>query len=254
MCGQTTFVVTDYAEQFVWDRYGLKLRIPENSLPKDVEKCTVSIGASIAGLYQFPENFHLVSAVVWFRCEPICKFTKSITMEMEHCAKLKNSSKLSFMRAKCSQETLPYTFKKIGGRFASDRHFGSIELNGFSGLGIVQEESQNKQQDSSPCPEREYGARLYHHCTHKNVIRYNIDFVVIWNTSAHLTVSFIVFYCTDHFCQICRLLSRSMRKYMLREVLSRLLKLNPTGLLWTFQMMVLLPKMVGKFHPLVLQW
>ena len=188
MCGQTTFVITDYAEPFVWEKYGLKLHIRKNSLPKGVEKCTVSIGASIAGLYQFPENFQLVSAIFWFRCEPVCKFTKSITMEMEHCAKLKNSTKLSFMKAKCTQEKLPYTLKKIGGRFASDRHFGSIELNGFSGVGIAQEESQDKHQDSSLC-QREYGARVY--CIHKNVISYGIDFVVTWNTTAHLTVRFI---------------------------------------------------------------
>ena len=192
MCSQTTLVITDYAEQFVWEKYGLKLHIRENSLPKGVGKCTVSIGASIAGLYEFPENFHLASAIFWFRCEPVCKFTKSITMEMDHCAKLQNSTKLSFVRAKCTQERLPYTLKKIGGRFASDCHFGSIELNGFSGIGIGQEEPQNKHQDSDILCEREYGARVYHHCIHRNVISYRIDFVVTWNTTAHLTVRFIV--------------------------------------------------------------
>jgi hypothetical protein len=189
MCGQITFVIPDYAEQFIWKKYGLKLCIRENSLPKGVEKCTVSIGASIAGLYQFPENFHLVSAIFWFRCEPACKFTKCITMEMEHCAKLENSTKLSFMRAKCTQERLPYTLEKIGGgHFTSDHHFGSIELNGFSGVGIAQKEVQNKHQDSSLC-QREYGARIYYHCIRKNVLSFRIDFVMMWNTAAHLTVS-----------------------------------------------------------------
>lgn len=188
MCGQTTLVITNDAQEFVWEKYGLKLIIRENSLPKGVEKCTVSIGASIAGLYQFPENFHLVSAIIWFRCEPACtKFTKSITMEMEHCAKLQNSTKICFMRASCTQERLPYTLKKIGGSFAPDRHFGSIELVGFSGVSIAQEEPQNKHQDSNPC-QREYGARVYRHLQ-KNVISYRIDFVVTWNTTAHLTVS-----------------------------------------------------------------
>ena len=190
MCGQTTFVITNYAEKFVWEKYGLKLDIRENSLPKGVEKCTVSIGASIAGLYQFPENFHLVSAIFWFRSEPVCKFIKSITMEMEHCAKLENSAKLSFMRAKCTQEKLPYMLEKIGGgHFTSDRYFGSVELYGFSGVGIAQEEAQTKHQDSSPSssPEREYGARVY--CIYKNVISFRFDFVVTWNTTAHLTVS-----------------------------------------------------------------
>jgi hypothetical protein len=180
MCGQTTFVITNYAEKFVWEKYGLNLCIRENSLPKGVEKCTVSIGASIAGLYQFPENFHLVSAIFWLRCEPACKFTKCITMEMEHCAKLENSTKLSFMRAKCTEERLPYTLEIIGDQFASDHHFGSVELNGLSGVGIAH--------DSSLC-QRQYAVRVYHYCIHKNVLSLRIDFVVIWNTKAHLTVS-----------------------------------------------------------------
>ena len=82
--------------------------------------------------------------------------------------------------------------KKIGGHFASDCHFGSIELSGFSEIGIGQEEPHNKYQDSDILCQREYVARVYHHRSHKNVISYRIDFVVTRNTTAHLTVRFIV--------------------------------------------------------------
>ena len=183
--------MTNNADEFRWKKYGLTLHICENSLPKDVEKCTISIKASVAGQYQFPENFHLVSAIFWFRPKPMCKFTKSITMEMEHCAKSENFAKLSFMRANCTQEKLPYTFKKIGGHFTSERHIGSIELNGFSGEGIVQEVPPNKHKDSVQYL-RKYSAMIFH-CIHQKSISYRIDFVVTWNTKTHLAVSTFYF-------------------------------------------------------------
>ena len=96
---------------------------------------------------------------------------------MEHCAKSKNASKLSFVRAVCTQENLPYIFKKLEGTFAEDNRYGIIETNGFSGLTIAQEESD----------EREYGARTY--SIYEGITSYRIDFVVTWNTEAHLTVS-----------------------------------------------------------------
>lgn len=209
MCGQTTFVMTNNAEQFVWKNYGLKLNIRENSLPKGVEKCNVSIAASVAGQYKFSENFDLVSAVFWFRCKPVCKFTKSIRMEMEHCATLKNFAKLSFMKANCSQKRLPYTFKKIGGHFSPEHHCGSVELYGFSGVAAGQEVKRvtgTSNHDSSLC-QREYGVWVFH-SIHKNFTSYKIDFVVTWNTQAHITVSKESIYnsldCINHSSAGCR--------------------------------------------------
>ena len=180
-CGETKFVVTNSAQLFEWKEFGLKIRIREETLPEGVECCTVRIKASLAGQYQFPQNFHLVSAVFWLRCEPICKFAKSITMEMEHCAKSENTSKLSFVRSVCTQEKLPYIFRKLGGTFTCNTCYGTIEMNGFSGHTIAQEGSD----------EREYGARIYN--IHRSITSYKIDFVVTWNTKAHLTVSVVLY-------------------------------------------------------------
>ena len=152
MCGETKIVMTNLAQLYEWEGFGLKLHIREGTLPPDTDQCIVRIKASTSGQYQFPKGFQLVSAVFWLRCEPICRFTKSITMEMEHCAKLENANKLTFVRAVCNQETLPYAFKKIGGTFSEVEYWGAVELNGFSGEAIALD-------DTNQC---EYGAMVFH--------------------------------------------------------------------------------------------
>ena len=47
----------------MWEGYGLKLHIPENSLPSDMKEITLTIIASIAGHYKFPENPSLFSGI-----------------------------------------------------------------------------------------------------------------------------------------------------------------------------------------------
>ena len=176
VCGETTVVVTKDPQSFTWEGYGLKLHIPQGCLPAGVEQCTINIKASLAGQYEFPENTHLVSAVFWLRCEPRCKFTEALTLELDHCAKSENIGllKLQFVRAVCSQKHLPYAFEKLGGTF--NNTYGAIELNSFSGVAITQEGSE----------EREYCAMLFYLVIHYELF---IHFVVTWNTETHLAVS-----------------------------------------------------------------
>ena len=178
VCEETTVVITNTPQTSSWKSFGLKLHVPEGSLPVDVKQCTINIKASLAGQYEFPEDSHLVSAVFWLRCEPSCKFTKLITLEIQHCARPENFSKLSFVRALCSQENLPYTFRQQGGGcFTSSSSYGVLELKGFSGLAVVQEGSQD----------REYIAKLFY--LNPTIFTYEIHLVMTWNVEAHLTVS-----------------------------------------------------------------
>ena len=180
VCGETTFVVTHNADVFKWEEYGLELCVSEDSLPKDMDKCKISIIASIAGQYQFPETFNLVSAVFWLRCEPMCKFSKAITMKMEHCAKSENSpTKLSFVRTFCTLKKFPYTFEKIDGCFT--KADGTTELKGSSGLAIAARDSN----------EQEYCARIFY-LSQPRVTSYEIDFVVTSNLKAHHTVRVVI--------------------------------------------------------------
>ena len=180
VCGEMTMVVySSHTQQITWKGFGLKLHIQEGSLPAGMEQCILQIKVSLAGQYEFPENSHLVSAIFWLRCETMHKFTKPITVEIQHCAKSENITnlKLNFVRAVCSQKQLPYTFKQLpGGNFTSHSSYGVIELNSFSGVGIMQEGSED----------REYCSQLFY-LGQPSLCK--IHFVVTWNIEAHLTVS-----------------------------------------------------------------
>ena len=179
VCAETTLVVTNNPQSSIWKGYGLKIHIPQGCLPKDVDKCTIKIQASLSGLYEFPDNSFLVSAVFWLRCEPRCKFSVQISMEIQHCARAENVTKLSFVKAYCSQKSLPYTFRAVaGGRFGSSCSYGILELDSFSGVAITQEGTE----------EREYMARLFY-LNHK-ISTNEIHFVVTWNEETHITVSY----------------------------------------------------------------
>ena len=102
---------------------------------------------------------------------------------MDHCAKRANTSKLHFVRASCSQKDLPYTFRKLKeGVFNQHTSYGVVEVRSFSGVSVVQEDSAEI--------EREYCAMLFY--IGKTVFSHNfqIDFVVTWDTKAHLSVSY----------------------------------------------------------------
>ena len=181
MCREMTVTVySSHYQQITWEGFGLKLHIQEGSLPAGMKQCILQIKASLAGQYEFPENSHLVSAIFWLRCETVHKFTKPITVEIQHCAKSENLSKLSFVKAVCSQKQLPYTFKQLPvDNFTSHSSYGVIELNSFSGVGIAQEGSED----------REYCSRLFYMPLTRKVPNQEIHFVISWNLEAHLIVS-----------------------------------------------------------------
>ena len=176
VCAETTVVITNSPQKFVWEGYGLRLYIKENSLPKDVKECIVKIQASIAGQYRFPDNHHLVSAIYWLQCEPRCNFARSISMEIQHCARGENISKLAFVKAHSSRENLFYSFIDVGGCFSGDSHYGALELNSFCGMAVAQAESE----------ERDYVTKLFYE---DQASSFNIEWVVTWNIEAHRTVS-----------------------------------------------------------------
>ena len=52
---------------------------------------------------------------------------------------MSSSTKLSFVRAHCFQESLPYRFKEVKGHGSFTEHssYGSLEVTHFSGLAIT---------------------------------------------------------------------------------------------------------------------
>ena len=189
----TMILVTNSDElHFTWEGYGLHLYIPEGALPSEIEWCTISIKAAVEGNYVFSENSHLVSAMYWFRCVPKCKFSKPITLEIQHCAKEQNLQALNFVKATSieGQSEIEF-FKALGccgtnhGVFPSHSSYGFIFLDEFCGYGVVQEGSEDRQ----------YRANIYY--LPQSINQFQIHFTVLWNTEAHHSVSLNIFLVTS---------------------------------------------------------
>ena len=178
VCGKTKVEITPTSTQSLdWEDYGLKLYPQKDCLPASMDKVAVTILASIAGQYTFPEDLHLVSAVFWFHCQPNCTFTKPIKVQMEHCANTNDVTKLMFVRTSSS---LPYAFKQLkGGLFSSKDHYGTIELNQFCGTGVCLKGSN----------ERKYYASLFFLGPQNLTVPNEIHLPLTWYTPAHIKVS-----------------------------------------------------------------
>ena len=177
ICGATSIIINNSSLEWQWEGYGLKLHVGNDTLLAGIEQSHIYITASLTGHYEFPKDNYLVSAVFWFRCDPPCRFAKPITLELQHCACSHNTSKLNFVKAVCSQER-PYTFIRVaGGSFSSHSSFGILQLKSFSGLGVTQEGSE----------ERDYLANFFYQEERipKSVLCFHLYFVFTWDTDAH---------------------------------------------------------------------
>ena len=194
----TSVLITNEAQTFNWAGYGLKLDVPKGALPAGLEECRLLIKVGSSGQFALPENTSLVSAVYWLDSEPrFKKFSKRLTLEIQHCVKPTHTSKLRFIRTKCTQTHLPYKFKDIeGGVFTCDSAYGSVEVEQFSGMGIV---------DENPVSDRVYCAFLYY--LRKGTNQRDIHFVITWNAEPHTTVSSLKYCSLDH----CSLVGRCHR-------------------------------------------
>ena len=185
--------VCNLEQRFSWEGYGLNLYFPKGSLPCGIRQCSVEIEATVEGNYIFPYKSYPVSAVYWFRCTPECtKFSKPVTIEIEHCAKPENLHALSFVKAKSEEGEGPpsqYIFRKALGCFQTEHgifpsrsSYGFIQIDRFSGYSITQEGSD----------ERQYCGNLYYITRGMN---YEIHFAVIFNTETHRSVSYHIISC-----------------------------------------------------------
>ena len=134
---EKTFVIGSDACILNFKGCGVKLHIPQNSLPADCQQCELKIGASLSGKFKLPHNCELVSGVYWIQC-PV-KLSKDVTLEVQHCCT--RIEKLKFALAGCTEKPLePYLFQILeGGEFSKDSTHGSIQLSAFSRIGVVVE-------------------------------------------------------------------------------------------------------------------
>ena len=174
MIGETKFTVSTQGGSFEWKGVGIRFYVGKGSLPASVEECRINVKASFSGQFQLPEGSDLLSPVFWISAS--CKFTKPVTLEIQHCAVREDETALSgltFVSAKCSQKDLPYKFRQVeGGVFTTHSSYGSIQLNHFSGFGVTGRKR-------TP---RSYCAHLYH--TMKQMYEWRFYFVITQDLEA----------------------------------------------------------------------
>ena len=183
---ETSFSISDsYSHSFEWQRYGLKLHIPEGAVPMELTDYKIDVKVGFAGQLRIPDDLQLVSCVYWLR-GPQRPFLKPVTLEIEHCASLQDSSQsenLQFVVAKCSQTELPYQFRVLEkGTFVPQSSYGSIQVSQFSifGIGILKTFWWLQQY---------YSALFY---VQKGLNWWHVDFVITLYLQGSLEVSWCI--------------------------------------------------------------
>ena len=127
-------VAPDQPLDFCWEGHGFNIHIPAGAVTRPVTLC---IQASLSGDYQLPDDGVLVSGVYWLSLHPhVKRFDKNATITIQHCASMCDDSALFFITAKCTQGSLPYTFKPLQKGNFSDSGFGSTEVSHFSAYAV----------------------------------------------------------------------------------------------------------------------
>ena len=62
--------------------------------------------------FQFPENYHVVSPVVWFSADRDVKFKLPLEITLQHCAQ--DSREITILKAKCSGCSNTFKFEPLG--------------------------------------------------------------------------------------------------------------------------------------------
>ena len=176
--GEEELVVKNEGINFQWKGHGFKLHVPKDALPEGIPEYLVNIKASLAGQFQLPEGYELVSTVYWVATPG--SFTKPVTIEIQHCANFKHPNQLRFVCTSCTQRSLPYKFEFIdGGSFGCK--YGALSTTHFSGNGIVREVTPGEHS----C---QYCAQVYFTVKHLQDYWY-CHFVVTKDLEMCLTVS-----------------------------------------------------------------
>ena len=189
LIAEASVLVTNSEQLFDWDEYGLSLHIPENSLPHNLQQCSIHIKATIMGDDQLPQDTHLVSAVYSIECVPKCRFSQPLTLEIQHCAKPENASRLCFLKAtSVDDHEEGVMFEAVAGNFLGHSLYGFTELDSFSRYGIGQKGAK----------ERQYCASSFF-CEDPGMV-HKIHFAITWNTKVHNEVIYHLCHCFHNAC------------------------------------------------------
>lgn len=166
-------------QDFVWEGYGLRLHVPQNSLPDDGSQlqCHLKIAVSLSGNFVVPEDGVLVSAVYSFTNNwGDRELRNPVTLEMQHCATDRVLSGLQILKASADSKRFEIV---QGGEFHPG--YAVIKLKNFSSFGIW---LQNR--FYSLFRTLEYRAKLYY--TDVEYLSFQSDFYILPNLDANFRV------------------------------------------------------------------
>jgi hypothetical protein len=162
-------LVTNEEQYIVWEGYGLRLHIPHNSLPDDLNQCNLQMQVAHSGKFELPEDGVLVSAVYSLTHDLGDKELRhSVTLEMQHCANTSALKDLCVVRSigvPCKFEIIP------GGDFTHSDGYGVINLHRFSRYSIL----KRIRSFFSSSNDLDYCAKIYY----TNILRHQFDFEFI---------------------------------------------------------------------------
>ena len=179
--GEKELLVTNEAMNFQWKDHGFKLHVPKNALPEGISEYSVNIKASLAGQFELPEGYELVSAVYWVKTSG--KFANPIMIEVQHCANFSDPNQLHFVCTSRAKKSLPYKFTVIdGGAFTLGNEYGALSTTHFCGIGVAKKVEPNEHS----C---KYCAQVYFTVKHPKDYLYYCHFVVTKDLEMCLAVS-----------------------------------------------------------------
>ena len=177
-------IVTSEEQSFVWKDYGLRLYIPQGSLPAGHTHCCIKIRAAVSGQFQFPKGSRPVSAVYWLSSDLEGEFSQSLTLEIQHCARRSAVHELEVATAATTSHSLPFQFQCLkGGVFSQFNSYGSIQLNHFCLLCLI----WNGLCSLFSCPPLTYCSHIYY--TEKTERSCKAHVVITQDLETHIKVS-----------------------------------------------------------------
>ena len=125
--------VTNKGQKLDCKNYGLRLYIPQNSLPEDCGECELRIVVSRAKDYTVSTENSIPTSAIYSFSHNLGgrKLRQPVTLEIQHCVgSFSSSTALFFVQS--DEVKPPYQFRILpGGKFHQGDDYGSIELDHF---------------------------------------------------------------------------------------------------------------------------
>ncbi len=170
--------VTNKSKEF--SNFGIKITVPENSLPEGIDTCVLHISFELSTDFEIPANFELFSSIYRVKCEPEVQFKKPLTLEIQHCASLSSDHQQRLVLARATRQRKTFEILE-GGHFPIGQCYGSIQLTRFSRFGAF----VRKLRGIPIVNERMYSALLF---SRKNLPVIDIKCVVCLDLQTHVEV------------------------------------------------------------------